>query len=183
LDFYDNQLTNLDLSKNVKLEKLNYTHNQLTNLDLSKNIELKELSCVSNQLTSVEFLKALPHPEKLESLAIYNNNIQPTDITCFSKFTNLRYLKIGTMKDTLEKGKRNKFSGSLQAYQNLTKLTSICIEATNVDRGLEYLPTSLVQATQGGGKYSQIECSPHDTNAKCKAIQDQLRPFNYDLEA
>jgi len=70
-------------------------------------------------------------------------------------------LKIGTTKDVLKKGKRNKFFGSLQAYQNLTKLVEICIEATDVDKGLEYLPASLAQATRGGGKYISIACSPH----------------------
>ncbi|CAG8507087.1 7575_t:CDS:1, partial [Ambispora gerdemannii] len=80
-------------------------------------------------------------------------------------------------------GKRNQFYGSLKSYQSLTKLKSICIEATDVNEGLEYLPESLVKETKGGGKYSSIECSPNDTNARCSQIQDQLRPFNYDLEA
>jgi chromosome segregation ATPase len=33
------------------------------------------------------------------------------------------------------------------------------------------------------GGYFNIECSPHDTQAKCSTIQNQLRPYNYDLEA
>jgi hypothetical protein len=143
------------------------------------------LHCHNNQLTTVEFLDNLLNPEKLKVLGIFNNNIQPTDIEIFSKFTNLKYLKIGTTKDGLKAGKHNKFFGSLQAYQNSTKLESICIEATDVDSGLEYLPTSLSTAIQQekkeGKRYSRIECSPRGTNAKCKAIQDQLRPFNYDL--
>jgi hypothetical protein len=90
----------------------------------------------------------------------------------------------------LSAGNGNRFYGSLKSYQNLTKLTSICIEATDVDSGLEYLSMSLALSSakekaenekQGG--YAKIECSPHETNTKCKVIQDQLRPFNYDLEA
>jgi len=169
------------------LKDLDCSFNRLTNLDLSKNVNLEKLYCQSNQLTSVEFLNNLPHPEKLEELAIYNNNIQPTDITLFSKFGNLKYLKIGTTEITLAEGKHNKFFGSLQAYQNLTKLVDICIEATDVDSGLEYLPASLATAIQQAEgekkKYLKIECSPHGTNAGCQAIQDQLRPFDYDLES
>lgn len=86
------------------------------------------------------------------------------------------------MKSTLSLGKHNQFYGSLKSYQNLTKLKGICIEATDVNEGLEYLPFSLAKATRGG-KYIKIECSSHDTNAKCSAIQNELRPFNYDLEA
>lgn len=66
----------------------------------------------------------------------------------------------------------------------------------DVNEGLEYLPMSLAKSTKekdqvglseedyfSEGGYCHIECSPHNTNAKCSAIQDQLRPFNYDLEA
>jgi hypothetical protein len=173
----------LDLAGFANLEILDCAGNQLTNLNVSKNINLKELNCPYNQFTSVEFLNDLSHPEKLEKLTIYNNNIQPTDIAIFSKLVNIKVLKIGTMKSSLTEGKHNKFSGSLSAYQNLTKLESVCIEATAVDSGLEYLSASLAQATKGGKKYCNIECSSHDTDAKCKTIQDQLRPFDYDLGA
>jgi len=172
----------LDLAGFANLEILDCAGNQLTNLNVSKNVNLKELNCPYNQLTSVEFLNNLPHPEKLEELTIYNNNIQPTNIAIFSKLVNIKVLKIGTTKRALTVGKHNKFFGSLHAYQNITKLESICIEATDVDRGLEYLPASLAEKTQGGN-YSRIECSPHQTEAKCLVIQDQLRPFNYDLGA
>jgi len=99
-----------------------------------------------NQLTSTEFLNTLPNPDKLEVLMIFSNNIPPTDIIIFSRFSNLKVLKIGTTKGALAEGRHNKFFGSLQAYQNLTQLRNICIEAIDVDRGLEYLPASLVQA-------------------------------------
>ena len=57
-------------------------------LDLVGFVNLKELCCSDNEFTTVEFLNSLPHPEKLEKLWIYNNNIQPTDIAVFSKFIN-----------------------------------------------------------------------------------------------
>ena len=156
-------------------------------LDLRAYSNLIGFFCSSNNLTSVDFLNQLHNPEKLKILTIYDNNIQPTDISFFSKFINLKYLKIGTTNNkigttNINREKYNRFYGSLKAYQNLTKLEEICIEATDVNEGLEYLPESLAKAAKRIG-YDVIECSPHNTNAKCKAIQDQLRPFNYDLEA
>src|SRR6185312_10172054 len=66
----------------------------------------------------------------------------------------------------------------------------VCIELTDVSEGLEYLPFSLAQSTKkwlekSGMKsgYFKIECSSHNTNAKCKSIQDALRPYDYDLGA
>ncbi|KLL03124.1 MAG: hypothetical protein MRECE_27c005 [Mycoplasmataceae bacterium CE_OT135] len=93
-------------------------------------------------------------------------------------------MKLGTMEGDLKWwGKHNKFYGSFQSWKDLSKLKSICIEATDINEGLEYLPFSLAQATRGGNNYRKIECSPCSANAKCSQIQDQLRPFNYDLEA
>jgi hypothetical protein len=166
----------------VNVEELNFSVNGLTSINLSGCKILEKLELTDNNLISVDFLNTISHPEKLKKLSIFNNNIQPTDISFFSKFVNLKELKIGTMERGLEKGKRNKFYGSLKSYQNLTKLEGICIEATDVNEGLEYLPEKLVQLTKS--LYGcPVECSPHDTNAKCKAIQDQLRSFNYDLGA
>jgi len=159
-------------------------------LDLSNYPNLKLLWVADNKLTSTNFLNTIPNPKRLVSLRISENNIQPTDIEIFSEFISLRQLKIGTSKSGLKKGKHNHFFGSLKSYQNLTKLESICIEATDVNEGLEYLPLSLAQSItqrlkedEYKGSYSLIECSPNDTNAKCKVIKDKLKPLNYDIEA
>jgi hypothetical protein len=185
----------LDLGEFVGLKVLvingNSLKTPLTDINLSNCANLMRLNCWNNNLTSIDFLNTLPCPEKLEELEIYNNNIQPTDIAFFSKFVNSIVLRIGTMEEPLKRGKRNKFYGSLESYKNLNKLYSICIEATDVDRGLEFLPEHLVKASSKttkkfsntSGGYYRLECSPHNTNAKCKAIQDELRPFNYDVEA
>ncbi|CAI2162287.1 13555_t:CDS:2 [Funneliformis geosporum] len=153
-------------------------NNKFTSYDL----DLGEYEKVGIDLISVDFLNQLPNPERLEKLEIYNNNIQPTDIEIFRKFVNLEVLKIGTEREVLSQGKRNRFYGSLKSFQNLTKLKNIFIEATDINEGLEYLPESLIKESKRMGAYS-IECSTNDTDAKCKAIQDQLIPFNYDLEA
>lgn len=167
-----------------------YLKTSLTKISISGCPNLGVLICVNNDLTSAEFLKQLPSPKKLRILSIYNNKIQSTNIEVFSRFVNLMALKIGTQQKALKDGKHNKFYGSLKSYQNLTKLTSICIEATDINEGLEYLPESLADSTfeRSGedvdeGGYQKIERRPHDANSMCSAIQNELRPFNYDLEA
>ncbi|CAG8565398.1 19367_t:CDS:10 [Racocetra persica] len=122
----------------------------LTNLDLSKCLNLERINVSLNEFISVEFLSKLPYPSKMTKIEIY--------------------------------GRRNKFYGSLESLKDLNELERICIEATDVDRGLEYL-TSLAKIQKKTQKYCVIECSPHSSDAKCKTIQDQLRPYNYDLEA
>jgi hypothetical protein len=215
IDIENCNLKSLNLSGLERLEELYCIEGFLTSLNLSDLGNLKTLVCSRNFLTSIDSLNHLSNPEKLECLTIYDNNIKPTDISIFSRFVNLETLKIGTTKESLQKNKRNKFYGSLESYKNLTKLESICIEATDVDRGLEWLPEGIarsmiernesnkrkyrtkiirgqpVSVNDGRGVlrskldiyYSHIECSPHNTSAKCSAIQDQLRPYDYDLEA
>ena len=53
----DNQLTNLDVSKNTALMTLNCSNNQLTNIDVSKNVALTGLYCSKNQLASLDVSK------------------------------------------------------------------------------------------------------------------------------
>jgi hypothetical protein len=178
----------LDLSDFPNVEQISLNNFDLTKLTLKNCANLKELNCSSNDLVCADFLNDLPNPEKLERLIIYGNNIEPTDIAIFNRFVNLRSLKIGNLIH--ERIKHNRFYGSFQSLKNLTGLYSICIEATDVDSGLEFLPFILAWMTaeeakkdKEKGGYMYIECSPHNTNAKCKIIQDQLRPYNYDLEA
>lgn len=51
---YDNQLTELNVSKNTALTDLYCYKNQLTSLDLSNDSSLETLYCSSNQLTSLD---------------------------------------------------------------------------------------------------------------------------------
>jgi hypothetical protein len=181
-----NKITSLDISKSVNLTELYCFNNNLVSLNINNCRELIILDCYNNNLSSLDFLNTLPNPGKLEELLIFGNNIQHTSISVFSRFINLKVLKIGNVSGWGER--YNRFYGSLKAYQPLTKLTSICIEATDVNEGLEYLPFSLAKATQGGGeKISKIggvlECHPRNTQAKCVNIQNQLRKYDYDLEA
>lgn len=53
LDCSENQLTQLDVSKNPKLKRLVCYENKLTSLDVSGNTSLTELHCYTNQLASL----------------------------------------------------------------------------------------------------------------------------------
>ena len=53
LDCGNNQLTSLDLRNNTALEHLGCSFNELTSLDVSSNIALKDFGCVGNKLTSL----------------------------------------------------------------------------------------------------------------------------------
>lgn len=54
LDCRDNQLTTLDVSKNITLTDLNCAYNQLTTLDVSNNTKLTLLHCYNNQLSTLD---------------------------------------------------------------------------------------------------------------------------------
>jgi hypothetical protein len=57
----------------------------------------------------------------------------------------------------------NKFKGSLESLQNMSKLETLNINNTDIDSGLEYLPDSI--------KY--FDCSVNERKeAKVKAIYD-----------
>lgn len=72
----DNQLSNIDISSNIKLEILFCNNNNLTNLDVSSNGALLYLNCDGNQLTSIDvsgnFL--------LQTLYCNNNKLTNFDI-------------------------------------------------------------------------------------------------------
>ena len=166
---YNYELTTLIITNNPQLRKIESYGNErgnLASITLDGNPRLTEINFMNNQLTNTNFLTNFLNPKKLFRLNISCNNIQPTDIEIFSKFINIEDLTIGGM---------NKFYGSFESWKNLTKLNSICIETTDINEGLEYLPFSL--------RLMGMYCSPAGTNAKCRVIQDELKPFNYDVGA
>ncbi|WP_025842860.1 leucine-rich repeat domain-containing protein [Porphyromonas gingivicanis] len=77
IECQDNQLTQLDVSKNTMLEKLSCFSNQLTLLDVSKNTELKGVICFKNQLTQLDVSKNT----KLEVLNCAKNKIAQLDVS------------------------------------------------------------------------------------------------------
>ena len=77
IDFAENNVTFVDLSKNTELVILFCYRNQLTALDISKNIKLKEIRCHDNQLTELDVSKN----KALQNLICGNNQISTIDVS------------------------------------------------------------------------------------------------------
>ena len=78
LECDNNQLTSLDVSKNIALKELHCPGNQLTRLDVSKNTALEQLNCENNQLTSLNMKNGLT--DQVEDF----NAIGNPNLTCIS---------------------------------------------------------------------------------------------------
>lgn len=116
LDCYDNQLTSLDISKNSALTDLYCENNKLTSLDVSKNMGLEWLTCGYNQLTSLVVSKNI----ELISLWCPNNQLTSLDV---SKNTSLEYLHCDANQLTALDVSKNTALTNL--YCNINKLTSL----------------------------------------------------------
>lgn len=81
----ENDISSLDVSNNVSLTNLFCDNNQLTSLDVSNNTALAGLTCQNNQLTSLDFSNNI----ELEYLYCYGNQLTNLD---FSNNTALTYL-------------------------------------------------------------------------------------------
>ncbi|MBQ3447807.1 MAG: hypothetical protein IJG37_09225, partial [Synergistaceae bacterium] len=85
LDCSNNQLTALDVSKNIALQKLNCKYDQLTTLDVSKNTALTELECNNNQLTALD----VSHNTALTELSCESNQLTALDVSNNTALTKL----------------------------------------------------------------------------------------------
>ena len=72
-----NQLTSLDLSNNVLLERLECFYNQLTSLDVSQCTLLEELAAFGNLLVSLDLSNSL----NLQRIILSNNLLVNLDLT------------------------------------------------------------------------------------------------------
>ncbi len=82
LNCLGNELTELDISKNINLVKLDCEQNELSHLDTSKNINLVELYCGHNKLNNLDITKNID----LEILDCQKNELLTLNI---NKNTNL----------------------------------------------------------------------------------------------
>ena len=112
----NNQLTELDVSHNQKLEILDCGENQITKLDLSRNPELIELSCYENKLETLD----VSSNTKLEKLYCRTNAMTELKV---DKNTELKELFCGKNKLTELDVSRNTKLKELSCWDNLlTKL-------------------------------------------------------------
>ena len=77
LDCSNNQLTELDVSKNTELVTLDCSGNELTSLDVRQDAALKELYCYENQLTELD----VSQNTKLKLLQCYSNQLTSLDVS------------------------------------------------------------------------------------------------------
>lgn len=149
----------LDLKDFTKLEKLDCSDNQLTNLDLSQCTELTHLYCDNNSLTSLDFLKNLPHPEKLKEVYLGDNpELHSQNLEFLTPFTGLEELNIENCP----------FSRNLKTLKNLEKLKNIYISDTNIDSGLDDLPTSC----------QRVYCSNNKADRRSTIITKHLSKYS-----
>jgi len=163
--------TKLKLGQQPKLIKLDCDRNHLTSLDISACPNLKKLDCMENFLTELDLSKN----KMLERLDISNNNFSQRNLTMLSHLVNLERLWLGNgggsryesgySSERIQKNICNRFAGSLQYLQNLTRLEKLDVSDTDIDSGLEYLPDSL----------EEFSCLVDERpEAKCKTIYKLL---------
>ena len=116
LDCSNNQLTELDVSKNTELVTLDCSGNELTSLDVHENTALEYLSCSKNQLTELN----VRQNAALQSLYCYNNQLTKLDV---SKNTALEFLSCDDNKLTSLDVRQDAALKELYCYENqLTEL-------------------------------------------------------------
>ena len=131
----DNQLTEIDISKNIQLLSLSLSKNQLTNLDVSNNISLTILQAGDNQLVDINLNDAIA----LKRLDIYNNKLTSLDV---SKNTALTVLDANNNQVTNLDVNNNTALTKLYAYNN--QLTSLDVSKNTT---LTYLNVNNNQLT------------------------------------
>ena len=112
----NNQLTTLDVSQNTALTLLSCNYNQLTTLDVSQNTALTLLSCHKNQLTTLD----VSQNTALTYLGCYENQLTSLDV---SKNTALTGLVCSCNQLTSLDVSKNTALTSLSCYDN--QLTSL----------------------------------------------------------
>ena len=119
-----NQLTVLDVSKNIELNLLSCYRNQLATLDIGKNAVLEELYCDDNQLTTLN----ISENPSLKILRCYQNQLSALDV---SKNTMLTELSCDDNQLTMLDLSKNTVLEEL--YCNSNQLTSLDISSTDMD--------------------------------------------------
>ena len=85
LHLWGNELTNIDISALTKLKILDITRNNISSLDVSKNINLIEISGADNNLRAID----IRNLSKLRKLSLPRNKLETLDLTRNVNLTNL----------------------------------------------------------------------------------------------
>ncbi|CAI2180755.1 8712_t:CDS:1 [Funneliformis geosporum] len=174
----DQKLTKLDfsnkdhpdpliLNKYINLEELNCSNSNLTYLDVSGCTKLAYINASHNRIS-----KIFVNNEGLKYLNLLDNNFPEQDLTMFSELVNLKELHIGNVDNDKEGDVYNRFHGSLEPLKDLNNLENLSINNTDVDSGLEHLPTSV----------KILRCLADKPNVKVKSLNMQLENFVFDVK-
>jgi len=136
---------------------------------LIRAIEIKKISCSDNLLANFDYGSL--NPKRLFSLNIVGNNLPEQDLSVFSKFINLEVLLVGNGdQEKIKQNIYNRFAGSLEPLKSLIKLKKLYISNTDIDSGVEHLPTSL----------EEIYCSSFiRPNSQVKEVSKRLITSDY----
>ena len=116
LNLSNNNISNIDLSKNTSLTELNLAANNISNIVLSKNTKLIGLGLDKNNISNIDLSK---NTELIE-LGLYDNNISKIDL---SKNTALTDLDLGY--NNLSSIDLSKNTSLTKLYINKNKISSI----------------------------------------------------------
>ena len=154
LDLWNNQLTELDVSKNTALTKLYVRHNKLTELDVSKNTALTDLRVESNKLTKLDVSNTA-----LTYLNVWNNQLTELDV---SKNTALTDLNVESNKLT----KLDVSQNTALTYLNVSynKLTELDVSKN----------TALTTLNVGSNKLTELDVSKNTALTKLDVYNNQL---------
>ena len=117
---FDNQLTSLDVSKNLVLRSLSCQNNQLTALDVSNNTALLSLYCHINQLTSLDLTG-------LNSLTIFNGSDQTPVLPLTGSYNNYS-ATINLNQPTFGQSGLSYSNGKLTSTSNTISSSSFTVE-------------------------------------------------------
>ena len=150
-----NQLTVLDVSKNIELSLLSCYRNQLTTLDIGKNAVLEELYCDDNQLTTLN----ISENPSLKFLRCRRNQLSTLDV---SKNTMLIELSCG--KNQLD---------TLDVSKNLA-LTNLICNGNQLDTLDVSKNTALTYLTCNENQLTTLNISENPSLKILRCYQNQL---------
>lgn len=120
----DNQITELDVSRNHNLTELHCNHNHLETLDMRDNTMLKHLGCVLNHLRILEI------GNNLETLSCSGNQLQTLHISHCPKLEILSCAE--NCLSELDVSKNSELYMLLCDLNELTELDVICNTKLNI---------------------------------------------------
>ena len=173
---YLNQLTSLDVSGCTALKSLSCSGNQLTSLDVSQNTALKSLSCIENQLTTLNVRQNTVLTNlycgwnQLTTLDV-SQNTALTSLNCWNnQLTSLDISKNTTLTSLDCNG--NQLT-SLDVSQNtaLAQLSCGDNQLTTLDVGQN---TALAQLSCGGNQLTSLDVSQNTALTRLECSYNQL---------